>query len=226
LAREIRLPKGWLRQLETEFSKPYMIEIRKFLTHEYNKNKIIYPNKSLIFNAFNLCDFEKVKVVILGQDPYHGPDQAHGLSFSVKKETALPPSLVNIFQELEQDYGKTFDKSNGDLKKWADQGVFLLNTTLTVEKNKPLSHSKIGWEIFTDEVIKTLNRSKNNLVFILWGKFAQSKTKFIDTSKHYVISSPHPSPLSSYRGFFGSKPFSKANNYLASKNIEKIKWIY
>jgi uracil-DNA glycosylase len=225
LASEIKLSKGWLRQLETEFSKPYMIEIKKFLSKEYKKNKIIYPNKSLIFNAFNLCDFEKVKVIILGQDPYHGPNQAQGLSFSVKKETPLPPSLVNIFQELEQDYGKKVDKSNGDLKNWADQGVFLLNTTLTVEKNKPLSHSKVGWEIFTDEVIKKLNKNKKNLVFILWGKFAQSKTKLINPENHFVISSAHPSPLSAYRGFFGSKPFSKTNNYLCSKNIEKIRWI-
>lgn len=225
MASEIKLSKGWLRQLETEFSKPYMIEIKKFLSKEYKKNKIIYPNKSLIFNAFNLCDFEKVKVIILGQDPYHGPNQAQGLSFSVKKETPLPPSLVNIFQELEQDYGKKVDKSNGDLKNWADQGVFLLNTTLTVEKNKPLSHSKVGWEIFTDEVIKKLNKNKKNLVFILWGKFAQSKTKLINPENHFVISSAHPSPLSAYRGFFGSKPFSKTNNYLCSKNIEKIRWI-
>ena len=225
MASEIKLSKGWLRQLETEFSKPYMIEIKKFLSKEYKKNKIIYPNKSLIFNAFNLCDFEKVKAIILGQDPYHGPNQAQGLSFSVKKETPLPPSLVNIFQELEQDYGKKVDKSNGDLKNWADQGVFLLNTTLTVEKNKPLSHSKVGWEIFTDEVIKKLNKNKKNLVFILWGKFAQSKTKLINPENHFVISSAHPSPLSAYRGFFGSKPFSKTNNYLCSKNIEKIRWI-
>lgn len=225
MASEIKLSKGWIRQLETEFSKPYMIEIKKFLSKEYKKNKIIYPNKSLIFNAFDLCDFEKVKVIILGQDPYHGPNQAQGLSFSVKKETPLPPSLVNIFQELEQDFGKKFDKSNGDLKKWTNQGVFLLNTTLTVEKNKPLSHSKIGWEIFTDEVIKKLNKNKKNLVFILWGKFAQSKNKFINTENHFVISSAHPSPLSAYRGFFGSKPFSKTNNYLRSKNIEEIRWI-
>lgn len=225
MASEIKLSKGWIRQLETEFSKPYMIEIKKFLSKEYKKNKIIYPNKSLIFNAFDLCDFEKVKVIIIGQDPYHGSNQAQGLSFSVKKETPLPPSLVNIFQELEQDFGKKFDKSNGDLKKWTNQGVFLLNTTLTVEKNKPLSHSKIGWEIFTDEVIKKLNKNKKNLVFILWGKFAQSKNKFINTENHFVISSAHPSPLSAYRGFFGSKPFSKTNNYLRSKNIEEIRWI-
>lgn len=225
MSSKIKIPSGWLKYLEPEFSKSYMADIKKFLNKEYKQNKIIYPEKSLIFNAFNLCHIENVKVVILGQDPYHGPNQAHGLSFSVRKKIALPPSLINIFKELENDLNTKFDKSNGNLKNWSEQGVFLLNTTLTVEKNKPLSHSKIGWEIFTDQVIKTLNDSKDNLVFILWGKFAQSKTKLIDTSKHFVITSPHPSPLSAYRGFFGSKPFSKTNDYLVSKGLEKINWI-
>jgi uracil-DNA glycosylase len=164
-------------------------------------------------------------VVILGQDPYHGPRQAHGLSFSVQNTIPLPPSLKNIYKELENDLKIELDKTNGNLEFWAEQGVFLLNTTLTVEENKPLSHSKIGWDIFTNQVIKKLNELKSNLVFILWGKFAQSKTDYIDDDKHLVICSPHPSPLSAHRGFFGSKPFSKTNQYLTSKNINKINWI-
>jgi len=225
LNKRIQLPPGWLNLLEPEFSKDYMSNIKKFLNSEFIKNKKIYPSKSQIFNAFELCDFEKVKVVILGQDPYHGPRQAHGLSFSVRDKIPLPPSLINIYKELEKDLNKKIDKSNGNLEYWAKQGVFLLNTTLTVEENKPLSHSKIGWENFTDEVIKILNELKTNLVFILWGKFAQSKNNYIDNSKHLVIQSPHPSPLSAHRGFFGSKPFSKTNQYLTSKNIDEINWI-
>ena len=222
--KRIQLPPGWLNLLESEFSKDYMSNIKKFLNSEYSKNKKIYPSNSLIFNAFNLCDFEKVKVVILGQDPYHGPRQAHGLSFSVRDKTPLPPSLKNIYKELENDLKIELDKTNGNLEFWAEQGVFLLNTTLTVEENKPLSHSKIGWDIFTNQVIKKLNELKSNLVFILWGKIAQSKTDYIDGDKHLVIRSPHPSPLSAHRGFFGSKPFSKTNEYLTSKNINKINW--
>ena len=197
-----------------------MADIKKFLNKEYKQNKIIYPEKSLIFNAFNLCHIENVKVVILGQDPYHGPNQAHGLSFSVRKKIALPPSLINIFKELENDLNTKFDKSNGNLKNWSEQGVFLLNTTLTVEKNKPLSHSKIGWEIFTDQVIKTLNDSKDNLVFILWGKFAQKKQKLIHKNKHHILISSHPSPLSAYRGFLGCGHFSKVNKILKKENKE------
>lgn len=221
---EIKLPKGWLNLLESEFSKRYMSEIKNFLYREYSKNKIIYPSKSLIFNAFNLCDFEEVKVIILGQDPYHGPDQAHGLSFSVKKNIPFPPSLKNIIKELENDIGVKFQQNDGNLSKWAKQGVFLLNTTLTVEKSKPLSHSKIGWELFTDKVIELLSEKKQNLVFILWGKHAQSKNQLIDNSKHLVISSTHPSPLSAHRGFFGSKPFSQTNKFLLSNNIKEINW--
>ena len=201
-----------------------MSEIKNFLYREYSKNKIIYPSKSLIFNAFNLCDFEEVKVIILGQDPYHGPDQAHGLSFSVKKNIPFPPSLKNIIKELENDIGVKFQQNDGNLSKWAKQGVFLLNTTLTVEKSKPLSHSKIGWELFTDKVIELLSEKKQNLVFILWGKHAQAKNQLIDNSKHLVISSTHPSPLSAHRGFFGSKPFSQTNKFLISKNINEINW--
>jgi len=225
LDKKIEIPNGWLRLLEPEFSKSYMAKIKEFLNSEYSKNKKIYPSKSLIFNAFKLCDFDRVKVVILGQDPYHGPRQAHGLSFSVQNTIPLPPSLKNIYKELENDLKIELDKTNGNLEFWAEQGVFLLNTTLTVEENKPLSHSKIGWDIFTNQVIKNLNELKSNLVFILWGKFAQSKTDYIDDDKHLVICSPHPSPLSAHRGFFGSKPFSKTNQYLTSKNINKINWI-
>ena len=221
---EIKLPKGWLNLLESEFSERYMSDIKNFLYREYSKNKIIYPSKSLIFNAFNLCDFEEVKVIILGQDPYHGPDQAHGLSFSVKKNIPFPPSLKNIIKELENDIGVKFQQNDGNLSKWAKQGVFLLNTTLTVEKSKPLSHSKIGWELFTDKVIELLSEKKQNLVFILWGKHAQAKNQLIDNSKHLVISSTHPSPLSAHRGFFGSKPFSQTNKFLLSNNIKEINW--
>ena len=221
---EIKLPKGWLNLLESEFSKKYMSDIKTFLFSEYSNNKIIYPSKSLIFNAFNLCDFEEVKVIILGQDPYHGPDQAHGLSFSVRKNIPFPPSLKNIIKELENDIWVKFQQNDGNLSKWAKQGVFLLNTTLTVEKSKPLSHSKIGWELFTDKVIELLSEKKQNLVFILWGKHAQAKNQLIDNSKHLVISSTHPSPLSAHRGFFGSKPFSQTNKFLISKNINEINW--
>ena len=221
---EIKLPKGWLNLLESEFSKKYMSDIKTFLYSEYSNNKIIYPSKSLIFNAFNLCDFEEVKVIILGQDPYHGPDQAHGLSFSVRKNIPFPPSLKNIIKELENDIGVKFQQNDGNLSKWAKQGVFLLNTTFTVEKSKPLSHSKIGWELFTDKVIELLSEKKQNLVFILWGKHAQAKNQLIDNSKHLVISSTHPSPLSAHRGFFGSKPFSQTNKFLISKNIDEINW--
>ncbi len=224
MKNEIKLPKGWLNLLESEFSKKYMSDIKTFLFSEYSNNKIIYPSKSLIFNAFNLCDFDEVKVIILGQDPYHGPDQAHGLSFSVRKNIPFPPSLKNIIKELENDIGVKFQQNDGDLSKWAKQGVFLLNTTLTVEKNKPLSHYKIGWEFFTDKVIELLSEKKQNLVFILWGKNAQAKNQIIDNSKHLIISSSHPSPLSAHRGFFGSKPFSQTNKYLMSNNIKEINW--
>jgi len=224
LNNEIKLPKGWLNLLESEFSKRYMSDIKTFLYREYSNNKIIYPSKSLIFNAFNLCDFDEVKVIILGQDPYHGPDQAHGLSFSVRKNIPFPPSLKNIIKELENDIGVKFNQNDGNLSKWAKQGVFLLNTTLTVEKSKPLSHSKIGWELFTDKVIELLSEKKQNLVFILWGKHAQAKNQLIDNSKHLVISSTHPSPLSAHRGFFGSKPFSQTNKFLLSNNIKEINW--
>jgi len=201
-----------------------MIAIKSFLLDCYKSGKEIYPKSSEIFNAFNHCDFNEVKVVIIGQDPYHGKGQANGLCFSVNNNIPKPPSLVNIFKELENDLSKKFDSENGNLERWARQGVFLLNTTLTVEKNKPMSHSNIGWDKFTDKVIETLSKDSENLVFILWGNHAQKKIEKINISNHMIIKSVHPSPLSAHRGFFGSKPFTKTNNYLKSKNISEINW--
>ena len=224
MSKEIKLPNGWKNKLSGEFEKEYMIAIKSFLLDCYKSGKEIYPKSSEIFNAFNHCDFNEVKVVIIGQDPYHGKGQANGLCFSVNNNIPKPPSLVNIFKELENDLSKKFDSENGNLERWARQGVFLLNTTLTVEKNKPMSHSSIGWDIFTDKVIEILNKDSENLVFILWGNHAQKKIEKINISNHMIIKSVHPSPLSAHRGFVGSKPFTKTNNYLKSKNISEINW--
>ncbi|MDG2101908.1 MAG: uracil-DNA glycosylase [Dehalococcoidia bacterium] len=224
LIKDIKLPLSWKSHLKDELGEKYIEEIISFLKQNYKNGKEIFPKPSLIFNAFNYSDFENIKVVILGQDPYHGNGQAHGLSFSVPKTVPLPPSLKNIYKELSTDLEIQVDYKNGNLEKWAKQGVFLLNSTLTVEKNKPLSHSKIGWERFTSKVIEILSKKRKNLVFILWGKHAQNKIKNINHKEHLIIESPHPSPLSSYRGFFGSKPFSKTNKYLRSKNIEEVNW--
>ena len=224
MSKEIKLPNGWKNKLSGEFEKEYMIAIKSFLLDCYKSGKEIYPKSSEIFNAFNHCDFNEVKVVIIGQDPYHGKGQANGLCFSVNNNIPKPPSLVNIFKELENDFSKKFDSENGNLERWARQGVFLLNTTLTVEKNKPMSHSNIGWDKFTDKVIETLSKDSENLVFILWGNHAQKKIEKINISNHMIIKSVHPSPLSAHRGFFGSKPFTKTNNYLKSKNISEINW--
>ena len=224
MSKEIKLPNGWKNKLAGEFEKEYMIEIKSFLLDCYKSGKEIYPKSSEIFNAFTHCDFNEVKVVIIGQDPYHGKGQANGLCFSVNNNIPKPPSLVNIFKELEDDLSKKIDTENGNLKRWARQGVFLLNSTLTVEKNKPMSHSTIGWDIFTDKVIEILNKDSENLVFILWGNHAQKKIEKINISNHMIIKSVHPSPLSAHRGFFGSKPFTKTNNYLKSKNISEINW--
>ena len=224
MSKEIKLPNGWKNKLSGEFEKEYMIAIKSFLLDCYKSGKEIYPKSSEIFNAFNHCDFNEVKVVIIGQDPYHGKGQANGLCFSVNNNIPKPPSLVNIFKELENDLSKKFDSENGNLERWARQGVFLLNTTLTVEKNKPMSHSSIGWDKFTDKVIETLSKDSENLVFILWGNHAQKKIEKINISNHMIIKSVHPSPLSAHRGFFGSKPFTKTNNYLKSKNISEINW--
>ena len=224
MSKEIKLPNGWKNKLSGEFEKEYMIAIKSFLLDCYKSGKEIYPKSSEIFNAFNHCDFNEVKVVIIGQDPYHGKGQANGLCFSVNNNIPKPPSLVNIFKELENDLSKKFDSENGNLERWARQGVYLLNTTLTVEKNKPMSHSSIGWDKFTDKVIETLSKDSENLVFILWGNHAQKKIEKINISNHMIIKSVHPSPLSAHRGFFGSKPFTKTNNYLKSKNISEIIW--
>ena len=220
----IQLHSSWLNHLKDEFQKEYMVNLKEKLL-DLKKNKIIfYPKGNLIFNAFNLTPLNRVKVVILGQDPYHGPNQAHGLCFSVLPPVKPPPSLINIYKELESDIGKKIDYQNGNLEDWAKQGVFLLNTTLTVERSKPLSHQSFGWGNFTDKVINVINHNLENVVFILWGSFAQSKKILIDSDKHLILSAPHPSPLSAHRGFFGSKPFSKTNDFLQSKQIDRIKW--
>ena len=220
----IQIHQSWLEHLEGEFQKEYMITLKKKLLDLKNEKIIFYPKGNQIFNAFNLTPFNRVKVVILGQDPYHGPGQAHGLCFSVPSSIKPPPSLINIFKELENDIGKKIDYRNGNLEHWAKQGVLLLNTTLTVEKSKPLSHQNYGWTEFTDYVISLISEKLNNIVFILWGAFAQSKKNLIDSNKHLILIAPHPSPLSAHRGFFGSKPFSKTNSFLQSKEIDMVEW--
>ena len=219
----VALIDSWKNMLLEEFNKDYMQELKSFLLARYLAGKTIYPKKSQIFNALNTTSFESVKVVLLGQDPYHGPFQAHGLSFSVNKGIALPPSLKNIFQELKDDLGIE-NSQHGDLSTWAKQGVFLLNSTLTVERGKPGSHQNRGWERFTDVIIQKLNDEKNHLVFLLWGSYAARKGQFIDRSKHLVIATPHPSPFSAHRGFFGSRPFSKINSYLEQHHQKPIDW--
>ena len=220
----IQLHPSWLEHLKEEFQKDYMLILKKKLLELKNKKITFYPQGDKIFNAFNLTPFDKVKVVILGQDPYHGPNQAHGLCFSVPPSVKPPPSLVNIFKELESDTGKKRNYHDGNLEHWAKQGVFLLNTTLTVERSKPLSHQDYGWSEFTNQVISLINNELESIVFILWGSFAQSKKQLIDSNKHLILTAPHPSPLSAHRGFFGSKPFSKTNNFLHSKQIDMVNW--
>lgn len=212
----------WQELLEDEFNKDYYKKLRYFLKKEYD-SFTIYPDMYDIFNALHYTSYEDVKVVILGQDPYHGPKQAHGLSFSVQKGVRIPPSLVNIYKELNSDLGCSIP-NHGDLTKWAKQGVMLLNASLTVRASKPASHSKIGWQIFTDRIISLLNDRKEPVVFILWGNYAISKEKLITNDRHYIIKSVHPSPLSASRGFFGSKPFSKANEFLKSIHRDEIDW--
>ncbi|MCB5934552.1 MULTISPECIES: uracil-DNA glycosylase [Bacillaceae] len=216
------LKNDWAPLLEEEFSKPYYLQLREFLKQEY-KHYRIYPDMYEIFNALHYTAFADVKVVILGQDPYHGPNQAHGLSFSVKPGVPLPPSLKNIFLELQADLGCT-PPSSGYLVPWTKQGVLLLNTVLTVREGQAHSHQGRGWEIFTDRVIEILNRKSNPVVYILWGSAAQMKQQLIDTNKHFIIKAPHPSPLSAHRGFFGSKPFSKTNSILKTIGQTEINW--
>jgi uracil-DNA glycosylase len=220
---DVKIEPSWKEILKNEFSKPYFQQIPLHLKTEKSQGKTIYPPGSLIFNAFNLTPFDKIKVVILGQDPYHGPGQAHGLCFSVQNGVPPPPSLLNIFKELQTDIGIEIP-SHGNLTHWAEQGVFLLNASLSVRAGEPMSHAKIGWASFTDTVIKTISDKKKNVVFLLWGKFAQEKRVLIDETKHCILRSVHPSPLSAYGGFFGCKHFSKANAYLISKGIDPIDW--
>lgn len=220
---KVDIEESWGIQLHKEFEQDYFQKIVEFLKAEKAKGTIIYPKGSDIFNAFSLTPFAKVKVVILGQDPYHNPHQAHGLCFSVNDGIAPPPSLVNIYKEIKSDLGIDIP-AGGNLSHWAKQGVLLLNASLTVEANKPMSHAQIGWHLFTDAVIKTISVQKENVVFLLWGKFAQSKTPLIDEHKHLVLKAAHPSPLSAYNGFYGCKHFSKTNEYLQSKNLTPVEW--
>lgn len=219
---DVRIEAGWKRTLREEFEKPYFQKLTDFVREEY-RNRTIFPPASQIFHAFDRCPLSDVKVVILGQDPYHGPGQANGLCFSVNDNIPKPPSLINIFKELETDLGIS-QPASGNLEKWADQGVLLLNATLTVRAHQAGSHQGKGWEQFTDRAIEVLATRSSNLVFILWGSYAQKKGAFINSSRHLVIRSPHPSPLSAHRGFFGSRPFSKTNNYLSRQGKEPISW--
>ncbi len=216
------IEESWKRELADQFAAPYFAELKSFLVAE-KQQYAVYPPGPLIFNAFNLTPFDKVKVVIIGQDPYHEPGQAHGLCFSVQPGTKFPPSLVNIFQELHTDIGMPIPQT-GNLEGWARQGVLLLNATLTVRAHLAGSHQRHGWELFTDAAIQRLSEKRNGLVFLLWGSYAQAKVQLIDTSRHYVLMAPHPSPLSAYRGFFGCKHFSKTNEILLKNGIEPIHW--
>lgn len=219
---DVRIEPGWKSRLQTEFEKDYFRKLADYIKKEYRKSNI-YPPGSLIFNAFDLCPFDKVKAVIIGQDPYHGPDQAHGLCFSVKNGIEFPPSLINIFREIESDLGIPIPGS-GDLTRWATQGVLLLNAILTVRARQAGSHQGKGWENFTDYAIKVLSREKTHLVFFLWGAYAQKKGESIDRSDHLVLESVHPSPLSAGRGFFGNRHFSRCNDYLIRHGIEPVDW--
>ena len=219
---DVKIEESWKARLREEFDKDYFQRLIGFVKEEY-KTSAVFPPGSLIFNAFDQCPFDRVKTVILGQDPYHGPGQAHGLCFSVRDGIEYPPSLVNIFKEINSDTGLPFPKS-GDLTRWAKQGVLLLNATLTVRAHIAGSHQKKGWEQFTDQVIRVLNDEKNNLVFFLWGAYAQKKGESIDRSRHLVLESVHPSPLSAARGFFGNRHFSKCNEYLVKNGMEPINW--
>ncbi|TNE34154.1 MAG: uracil-DNA glycosylase [Alphaproteobacteria bacterium] len=220
---EIKLEKSWLEQLRPEFDKPYMQSLKSFLTAEKKAGKVIYPKGDEIFNAFNSTAFDKVRLVILGQDPYHGPGQAHGLSFSVRPGVPIPPSLRNIYQELHQEFGFQPPR-HGYLAEWAAQGVLLLNSVLTVERARAASHQGRGWEEFTDAAIAALNEKRENIVFLLWGSYAQKKGRFIDRRKHLVLQSPHPSPLSAHRGFLGNGHFKKANDFFVKTNQPPIDW--
>ena len=221
---DVQIHPGWKAVLKEEFSKTYFQQVVTFLKTEKAQGKVIYPPGPLIFNAFNQTPFDKVRVVILGQDPYHGPGQAHGLSFSVPAGIKPPPSLVNIFKEIENDLGVKMPMEYGNLTKWAEQGVLLLNAALTVRAGEPCSHARYGWAEFTDAVISKVSELKEGVVFLLWGKFAQEKQILIDESKHFVLKAAHPSPFSADKGFFGCKHFSKTNALLMKQGLEPIDW--
>ena len=220
---DVKIEETWKEALKQEFTKPYFLQIATHLKAEKMSGKTIYPPGSLIFNAFNTIHFDNVKVVILGQDPYHGQGQAHGLSFSVPKGIPPPPSLINIFKELQSDIGLSIP-NHGNLTHWAEQGVMLLNASLTVRANEPMSHAGIGWAEFTNAVIEKISTLKKHVVFLLWGKFAQEKISLVDETKHLVLKAAHPSPFSADKGFFGCKHFSKANAWLMSKGIDPVDW--
>ena len=222
MSEDIKIELSWKNQLQDEFQKQYFTELTSFVRDQY-RMKVVYPSGKNIFKAFDACPFDEVRVVLIGQDPYHGVGQAHGLCFSVNDGITQPPSLKNIFKEIESDLGKPAPKS-GNLERWANQGVLLLNATLTVEANAAGSHQKRGWETFTDAVIKKISDEKVNVVFILWGAYAQKKGQIIDTKKHHVLQSAHPSPFSAYNGFLGNKHFSKTNAYLKSVGEKEINW--
>jgi uracil-DNA glycosylase len=219
---DVKIEESWKKRLQNEFNKPYFPDLVSFVKNEY-QDQLVFPKGKEIFNAFNHCPFETTKVVILGQDPYHGPGQAHGLSFSVREGVPFPPSLLNIFKEINRDLGIPIP-SNGNLSRWADQGVLLLNATLTVRALQAGSHQNKGWETFTDAVVQRLALEKEHIVFMLWGAYAQKKAAFISSDKHLKLSAPHPSPLSAHRGFLGCGHFSKANDYLKQHGLSEIKW--
>jgi uracil-DNA glycosylase len=222
MSLDVKIADSWKEKLKTQFEQPYFNQLIEFVKEEY-RTQTVYPPGKEIFRAFDCADFKDVKVVIIGQDPYHGMGQANGLCFSVREGITMPPSLKNIFKEIEKDLGKPFPKS-GDLERWANQGVLLLNATLTVRGSTPGSHQKKGWEEFTDAVIKVISEEKSNVVFLLWGAYAQKKGEIIDRAKHLVLMAAHPSPFSADRGFFGNKHFSKTNAYLKSKGLKEIDW--
>jgi len=220
---DVKIEQSWKDALKDEFGKDYFVKLTEFVRGEYLSGKTIYPAAKNIFNAFNLCPLSDVKVVIIGQDPYHEPGQAHGLCFSVENGVAFPPSLINIYKEIESDLGHK-SITNGDLSSWARQGVLLLNSTLTVQAHDAASHSGKGWETFTDAVIRAVNENRKNVVYLLWGSFAQKKADFVDSANNLILKSAHPSPLSAYRGFFGNHHFSRANEYLIEKGQTPIDW--
>ena len=220
---EVKIEQSWKDVINAEFEKDYFKKLTDFVRGEYLSGKTINPEPKNIFNAFNLCPLNKVKVVIIGQDPYHEPGQAHGLCFSVESGVDLPPSLINIYKEIESDIGHK-SITNGDLTAWANQGVLLLNSTLTVRAHAAASHSGMGWEIFTDAVIKTLAQNRKHVVYMLWGSFAQKKAEFVNATENLILKSAHPSPLSAYRGFFGNRHFSRANEYLIANGETPISW--